>query len=1548
MTTSIGLRCEYSPCFHLGPGARSPRLCRRMESHRTGARQAVCRLLAVVLGLLAAGIANGAAAAVEEEVEIRLAEAYPGSGNKGELRLRLKRVDGKWAPRVWGRGFNIADHRGRIVKAQDSAAGSRLSIDMMISEEPWQEGGPATYTLDLKRDGDRISGTWTGAFRLNEGGGSVEGTVVAVPPPPPGYARPAPGEHPRLLFRKEDLPALRAKAKTPWGQTMVKRLEGQGKVSWALLYALTGDRAWAEKARAAMAAPENVKRWWRMVHGVHDPGAVATEDAIAFDLIYDMCDETFRAQTLARFQKALPFLFWGHGSAHYNPHDHSNWAIQFRGGVGHAALMLLGEKGDYPPGPWRIPKTAFHFEGFTFPELLGPRAPQIAGIEAQPDFAPGQGVPVVRMGVSPKETPVRAWLVAGPFDVPGGTDALAAIGGEAQARPETGAAVTYRTTAGASSNATFASLDSKYLGRDGVDLNRLCGGSETPCTCCLYAVIENDAPGFFAVSSRIYAQEHACLYIGGRRLADGDCVHLGPGRFPVLVRASLFQPSRGRDANAALDFRLTPLEQAEAERRLAVATESHRILLAEWEAGREEHRRNGGLNPHAEDWIEICRSRCARYADSLGAFGWNMEGEGYSQASFNMLLPIAHAYERAMGRRLSMRDDMYMLLPLYTAKTVFGEDYVCMQGYGPGGGPQGVDNWARGFGTVPDRYRSAALWAWNHTQRLADAGKLKSVFLTIDKLDDLSAAFLFVNYPVDVQERNPAETMSRFCADEERGGYVFRNRWADRDDIVVSLFLNSNCPGGSWRTDECGDFRIAGLGEEWAIQGWGYAHGAGTRSKPRLYMNVLQLSEPVAGRQAVATYAKGYEDGSGVVSMNMDKVYTGLSGGRRPEPVDLGIRGMRSFAVDYSGASGAPCLVAVVDRVSGTKGRNFWQMCTERRHAVTARDNGFLLMSPGGASLNATVAAPRDPRVEAGTFKTGHEANYNYHQGHWEVHFERRNVDVQGGEFFLVVMTLQAGRAPRACVTGKGPDTTVCVGERIVRFDGEKIVFESAARGWRHDGTGIAAEVCPPIRWARRKNLLWTVELPVGNASAPVVSRGRVFMTAPAGTVLCLDGQTGAVLWRKEIEGAGGDGPCLPPAAREGAVYAAFPSGLVAKLDGAGVIKWKADVGQSVTAPPRLAGDALLVRGKRTVALSADDGSQRGDVGPPETDEAALVAGGLRYALTENNELTVADTETGQTVYRQPLAREKEGKGREKQAVLLLAGDLLYACNVGADRRTVIVKPGRAFEKVWEYAVAGEAPAWDAPAFANDRMYIRGGSRLYCVGGETPVLPPPPEAQRIAPAASLKPTDALPIGPLVPGEPFAAWTVVGPFAGRDLERDHLAALGGRTAAVLAAGVSVPVEGGQAPARRLDESHVFKHFKFTEDMRSVDITAALDRKTNATGYFFTAVEVDAPRYVRFALKSPYDMWNTPDKLQARAWLAGQILEEGKLVALEKGSYPLMIQVSIGEYGGDHKIWMAPRFVDETDAYLKSQRAYDETKAWWPEYEAARGKLFVLGE
>ncbi len=50
-----------------------------------------------------------------------------------------------------------------------------------------------------------------------------------------------------------------------------------------------------------------------------------------------------------------------------------------------------------------------------------------------------------------------------------------------------------------------------------------------------------------------------------------------------------------------------------------------------------------------------------------------------------------------------------------------------MHSFGRGGGPLGVDLWARGFGLVPADLKPMSLWGWTRTQKLAEAGKLKAV-----------------------------------------------------------------------------------------------------------------------------------------------------------------------------------------------------------------------------------------------------------------------------------------------------------------------------------------------------------------------------------------------------------------------------------------------------------------------------------------------------------------------------------------------------------------------------------------------------------------------------------------------------------------------------------------------------------------------------------------------------------------------------------------------------------------------------------------------------
>jgi len=136
--------------------------------------------------------------------------------------------------------------------------------------------------------------------------------LAAAPLPSPGTpdAAAGPGEHPRLVFRKDFVPTLRERAKTPEGQAMIARAEKMlndrfttwNPAGWALLYQATGDAAYADKAREAAAElmagkGQHDKRYhYRHPNGQLRAGPALSALALAYDMAYDGWPEDFRQQ----------------------------------------------------------------------------------------------------------------------------------------------------------------------------------------------------------------------------------------------------------------------------------------------------------------------------------------------------------------------------------------------------------------------------------------------------------------------------------------------------------------------------------------------------------------------------------------------------------------------------------------------------------------------------------------------------------------------------------------------------------------------------------------------------------------------------------------------------------------------------------------------------------------------------------------------------------------------------------------------------------------------------------------------------------------------------------------------------------------------------------------------------------------------------------------------------------------------------------------------------------------------------------------------------
>lgn len=84
--------------------------------------------------------------------------------------------------------------------------------------------------------------------------------------------------------------------------------------------------------------------------------------------------------------------------------------------------------------------------------------------------------------------------------------------------------------------------------------------------------------------------------------------------------------------------------------------------------------------------------------------------------------------------------------------------------------------------------------------------------------------------------------------------------------------------------------------------------------------------------------------------------------------------------------------------------------------------------------------------------------------------------------------------------------------------------------GWRGDGTGRYPGATPPISWERKrsesgydtKGIRWMTALPEIGVSSPIVVGARIFLTTERADLVCLDKQTGRILWIRsnpEFEG---------------------------------------------------------------------------------------------------------------------------------------------------------------------------------------------------------------------------------------------------------------------------------------------------------------------------------------------------------------------------------------------------------------------------------------------
>ncbi|HBB33605.1 MAG TPA: hypothetical protein DDZ80_00700 [Cyanobacteria bacterium UBA8803] len=425
---------------------------------------------------------------------------------------------------------------------------------------------------------------------------------------------------------------------------------------------------------------------------------------------------------------------------------------------------------------------------------------------------------------------------------------------------------------------------------------------------------------------------------------------------------------------------------------LAIWAEPDEFLVGELEESPPSQPNLRRTRRELHSLLKIAERNIKRYMSvAIGEHGFGTEGDLYTRESFHAILPFLQAYQNVLGKDLVQGSSGEWFLAHYVMRMVSQGGQVALPTYGRHRiGPDG-SLFALGLATVPERFLPGVLWCFNRY-----FGWQGDRRFGVGEYTPHDAAFALAGYREDIIPQNPGEILDRIVVDEQKGFYAFRNQWQGDRDFVASIYLKREPLGQSWSFPDAGSFRIWGLGGRWA--------DAGPATGKQEDENVVLAKEKQAYQGAQPIFFQAESDGSGVVSLQR-------------------YNWQRSFGVDYSGLSGTPGLFVVVDRFVGEdKPTNkTWLMHIDGELAIDGQR--FTVQAASGATMQGTFVAPQKVRLTSEKSQVG------------------RVLRASGSDRFFVVMTVQQGTPPQVEVLGNGWDGQVKVGEQILEYRGDRIIF---------------------------------------------------------------------------------------------------------------------------------------------------------------------------------------------------------------------------------------------------------------------------------------------------------------------------------------------------------------------------------------------------------------------------------------------------------------------------------------------------------------------------
>lgn len=237
----------------------------------------------------------------------------------------------------------------------------RLKVKLAVQSSPWtpEETATADYIIELIPLDGKLIGSYAGDFNQVPVRGPVTGIVNNHSSQPiPNHQPITKGEHPRLIFRREEIPAIRAKIQTEYGQQIMNRLSEA--LETEIYYEGISPNGGSHAASHCFLAlindePESAAKAWEIVeNSLNNPGPRLLEKstitqgiALAYDLCYQYWDETQINRLTTWLETETTKLL--NGDSHqrgWNGNAWSNWNARARSAAGLAALATLGESAE--------------------------------------------------------------------------------------------------------------------------------------------------------------------------------------------------------------------------------------------------------------------------------------------------------------------------------------------------------------------------------------------------------------------------------------------------------------------------------------------------------------------------------------------------------------------------------------------------------------------------------------------------------------------------------------------------------------------------------------------------------------------------------------------------------------------------------------------------------------------------------------------------------------------------------------------------------------------------------------------------------------------------------------------------------------------------------------------------------------------------------------------------------------------------------------------------------------------------------------------------